>query len=67
VEAQPVAAGDVHDVELPDDPGGDGALARSGCAQYYGPEGRGSGGATRGDRHHEAERSRDQVYTVLSL
>lgn len=57
MEAQQVATGDVRDFELLDDPGGDGALARGGCAQYYGPEGRGSGGATRGDRYHEAEQA----------
>lgn len=54
VEAQPVAAGDVRDAELLDDPGGDGALAGGRRAQYDGPEGRrgAGGGATRGDRHH---------------
>lgn len=53
VEAQPVAAGDVRDAELLDDPGGDGALAGRRGAQYDGPEGRrGGGGATRGERYH---------------
>lgn len=51
MEAQPVAAGDVRDAELLDDPGGDGALAGRRRTQDDGPEGR-RGGATRGDRYH---------------
>lgn len=53
MEAQPVAAGDVHDTELLDDPGGDSALAGRRGAQYDGPEGHcGNGGTTRGERYH---------------
>lgn len=55
MEAQPVSAGNVSDAELLDDPGGHGALAGGRRAQYYGPEGRGGGGTTRGDRYHEVE------------
>jgi len=60
VEAQLVAAGDVRDVELLDDSGGDGALAGRRRAQDdgpEGPEGRRSGGVTRGDRYHGRPRS----------
>jgi len=51
VETQPVAAGDVREAELLDDPRGHGALAGCRRAEYHGPEDR--GGATRGDRDHE--------------
>lgn len=51
METQPVAAGDVREAELLDDPRGYGAFAGRRRAEYHGPEDR--GGATRGDRYHE--------------
>lgn len=51
VETQSIAAGDVRDAKLLDNPRGHGALAGCRRAEYHGPEDR--GGATRGDRHHE--------------